>query len=217
MTPAADVELIIAVKRLDAAKTRLAPTFTAVARAELVQSMLADTLVAALAVPAVAGVTVISPEPAVLAGAHMLGARTMADPTPERHPDPLNNAIMVTEAALRRRSPNIAVLQGDLPALRSSELGSALAAARSHPRSFVCDRHRTGTAALFAFGVALNPTFGPGSARRHARSGAAGLTGRWPGLRCDVDLPVDVTAAASLGVGPATRGTLSQLDTRRPA
>ena len=124
MTPIADVELIIAVKRLDAAKTRLAPTFTAVARAELVQSMLADTLVAALAVPAVAGVTVISPEPAVLAGAHMLGARTMADPTPERHPDPLNNAIMATEATLRRQAPNIAVLQGDCPRCAARSLAA---------------------------------------------------------------------------------------------
>ncbi|MBL7326000.1 2-phospho-L-lactate guanylyltransferase, partial [Escherichia coli] len=30
------------------------------------------------------------------------------------------------------------------------------------------------------------------------------LTGAWPGLRCDVDTPADLTAARQLGVGPAT-------------
>jgi 2-phospho-L-lactate guanylyltransferase len=214
MTPVAGVELIIAIKRLDAAKTRLAPMFTAVTRAAIVQAMLADTLVAALSVPAVDGVTVISPDPVVLAGALTLGAHALADPTPARHPDPLNNAILAAEATLQPRSPNLIVLQGDLPALHSRELASALSAARVHPRSFVSDQYGTGTVALFAFGVKLNPAFGHGSAGRHSRSGAAELTGRWPGLRCDVDLCADMTTAVRLGVGPATRNTLGQLDTQ---
>ena len=216
MNPTVGVELIVAIKRLSTAKTRLAPAFTPVSRAALVQAMLADTLAAALAVPAIAGVTVISPDPAVLAAAHAQGARAMTDPTPPRHPDPLNRAISAAEAALRPRTPNLGVLQGDLPALRSLELASALAAASIHSRSFVSDRHRTGTAALFVFGVALNPCLGDGSARRHSRSGAAELTGRWPGLRCDVDTSADMTAALRLGVGPSTRSALDHLDTRRP-
>ncbi len=58
------------------------------------------------------------------------------------------------------------------PRFRPQNWPSAIAAARAHPRSFVADRHGTGTSALFAFGVALDPRFGPDSARRHRRSGA---------------------------------------------
>lgn len=127
------------------------------------------------------------------------------DPTPDGHADPLNNAIAAAEAEVTALTPNIVVLQGDLPALQPQELTEAIGAARAHPRSFVADRHGTGTSALFAFGVALQPTFGADSAARHRHSGAIELTGAWPGLRCDIDTPDDLLAARRLGVGPATR------------
>ena len=101
-------------------------------------------------------------------------------------------------------TPNIVVLQGDLPALQPQELAEAIAAARTYRRSFVGDRHGTGTSALFAFGVALDPQFGPDSAQRHRHSGAIELTGAWPGLRCDIDTPDDLLVARRLGVGAAT-------------
>ncbi|PRC53420.1 2-phospho-L-lactate guanylyltransferase, partial [Mycobacterium sp. ITM-2017-0098] len=82
--------------------------------------------------------------------------------------------------------PNIVALQGDLPALQSQELAEAIRAARAHPRSYVTDRHGTGPAALFSFGVLLDPHFGADSAQRHRRSGAVELTGAWPGLRSDI-------------------------------
>ncbi|MDT5331365.1 MAG: 2-phospho-L-lactate/phosphoenolpyruvate guanylyltransferase, partial [Mycobacterium sp.] len=50
-TEAADVGLVIAVKRLTAAKTRLAPVFSAATRESVVLAMLIDTISAALAVP----------------------------------------------------------------------------------------------------------------------------------------------------------------------
>ena len=85
----------------------------------------------------------------------------LTDPTPDGHADPLNNAINAAAAAvIAARHPNIVALQGDLPALQSHELAEAIDAARAYPRSFVADRHGTGTSALFAFGVALDPLFG---------------------------------------------------------
>jgi 2-phospho-L-lactate guanylyltransferase len=48
--------------------------------------------------------------------------------------------------------------------------------ARRHRRSFISDRHGTGTSALFGFGAALEPRFGADSALRHRRSGAFELT-----------------------------------------
>ena len=91
-----------------------------------------------------------------------------------------------------------------LAALRTAELAEAIAGASRHSRSFIADRHHTGTAALFAFGAPLVPEFGVDSARRHGDSGAVELSGEWPGLRCDIDTPEDLETARRLGVGPAT-------------
>ncbi|HEY9304224.1 MAG TPA: 2-phospho-L-lactate guanylyltransferase [Mycobacterium sp.] len=200
----ADVGLIVAVKRLAAAKTRLAPVFSAPTRETVVLAMLVDTLTAAARVEAVRHISVITPDDAAAAAATDLGAEVLSDPTPDGHPDPLNNAIAAAEQAVAESVSNIVVLQGDLPALQTQELAEAIAAARHHQRSFVADRLGTGTAALFAFGAALEPRFGPDSCAQHRRSGAIELTGAWPGLRCDIDTPDDLAVARRLGMGPVT-------------
>lgn len=207
-SPEADVGLVIAVKRLAAAKTRLSSVFAAPQREKVVLAMLIDTITAAAAVPAVRAITVVTPDPGAAEAARTLGARVLTDPTPDGHHDPLNNAIAEAEASIRDETPNVVVLQGDLPALRTAELDAAVAAARAYPRSFVGDRHGTGTSALFAFGVGLDPRFGADSAQRHRSSGAVELTGAWPGLRCDIDTPEDLSAARDLGVGAATAAVI---------
>ncbi|MGB3482190.1 MAG: 2-phospho-L-lactate guanylyltransferase [Mycobacterium sp.] len=206
----ARVGLIIAVKRISAAKTRLAPAFAAATREKLVLAMLLDTISAAVKSPGVESITVVTPDAAAAAAAAALGAQTLADPTADGHLDPLNNALLAAEAAVSRSTPNIVVLQGDLPALRPEELTDALTQARRYPRSFVADHHGSGTAALFALGVPLNPRFGADSAALHRNSGAVELIGGWPGLRCDIDTPADLTTAQKLGVGPATSSAADQ-------
>ena len=200
----ADIGLVIAVKRLAAAKTRLAPVFSAATREGVVLAMLIDTITAAAAVPAVQSITIVTPDEVAGEAARQLGARVLPDPTPQGHRDPLNNAIAAAEEAVRVETSNIVVLQGDLPALQPQELGEAIAAARAYPRSYVGDRHGTGTSALIALGVELNPRFGQDSAERHRHSGAIELTGAWPGLRCDIDTPDDLLVARRLGVGATT-------------
>jgi 2-phospho-L-lactate guanylyltransferase len=206
-----DVGVIVAVKRLAAAKTRLAPMFSAPVREDVVLGMLVDTLTAAARVGAVRLITVVTPDDIAAAAAADLGAAVVADPTPAGHPDPLNNAIATAERAVSQTVSNIVVLQGDLPALRTQELADAIVAARRHRRSFVADRLGTGTAALFAFGCPLDPRFGSNSAERHRDSGAVGLTGKWPGMRCDIDTPEDLAVARGLGVGPATMRAIEGL------
>lgn len=200
----ADIGLVIAVKRLAAAKTRLAPVFSAATREGVVLAMLIDTITAAAAVPAVQSITVVTPDEVAGEAVRQLGARVLPDPTPQDHRDPLNNAIAAAEEAVRVETSNIVVLQGDLPALQPQELSEAIAAARAYPRSYVGDRHGTGTSALIALGVGLNPRFGQDSSERHRRSGAIELTGAWPGLRCDIDTPDDLLVARRLGVGATT-------------
>jgi 2-phospho-L-lactate/phosphoenolpyruvate guanylyltransferase len=207
----ADVGVIVAVKRLAAAKTRLAPMFSAPVREDIVLGMLVDTLTAAMRVSSVRLITVVTPDDDAAAAALELGATVVADPTPAGHPDPLNNAIAAAERAVSESVSNIVVLQGDLPALQTPELAEAIASARAHRRSFVADRLGTGTAALCAFDCGLDPRFGVNSAERHKLSGAIELTGRWPGLRCDIDTPDDLAIARGLGIGPATTRAIDGL------
>lgn len=147
--------------------------FDAAARERLVLAMLTDTLIAARDAVAVRSITVVTPDRTAAAVAGDLGADILADLTPPGHPDPLNNAITAAAGPLSVRTPNLIVLQGDLPALRTDELNRAIDAARSHRRSLVPDRQGGGTAALFAFGVEMRPRFGPDS------PGGTGRTARW--------------------------------------
>jgi 2-phospho-L-lactate guanylyltransferase len=208
MSGAPGVGLIIAVKRLTAAKSRLSTLFGAEARERVVLAMLVDTICAARRADGVSSVTVVTPDPHAAAAARDLGADVIADPTPANHPDPLNNAILAASVPVAVLTPNIVVLQGDLPALKATELSDALSRAAQHPRSFVADRQGTGTAALFSFGVPLDPRFGADSASRHLDSGAVELAGSWPGLRCDIDTPDDLAQAQALGVGIATAAAI---------
>ncbi|HEU4362118.1 MAG TPA: 2-phospho-L-lactate guanylyltransferase [Mycobacterium sp.] len=207
---AADIALIIAVKRLAVAKTRLAPAFPARTRESVVLAMMIDTIATASAVGQLHSITVVTADDAAATAAAELGADVLADPTPAGHRDPLNYAICAAERAVTDPVGNVVALQGDLPALQSQELAEAIVAARSYQRSFVADRHGTGTVALFAFGTALDPRFGPNSAAQHRHSGAVELTGAWPGLRCDIDTPDDLAVARQLGVGAATARAITQ-------
>jgi 2-phospho-L-lactate guanylyltransferase len=162
-------------------------------------------------VGAVRLITVVTPDDVAASAALRLGAQVLNDPTPPGHPDPLNNAIAEAERVVSESLANIVVLQGDLPALQTQELAEAIAEARRYRRSFVADRLGTGTAALCAFGTPLDPHFGINSSERHQDSGAAELTGGWPGLRCDIDTPDDLAVARGLGMGPATMRAIDGL------
>jgi 2-phospho-L-lactate/phosphoenolpyruvate guanylyltransferase len=200
--------VVVPAKRLRLAKTRLTPLPPGLdgppeaAHDRLVLALLADTVAAALASPAVAGVLVVTDDPAAAGTVTRLGARTVPD-EPDRGLNPaLAHGARVTGAAA------VAALSSDLPALRPGELTAALAAAEAAARCFVADAQGTGTTLLTAVGTDLSPAFGAGSAQRHAAGGAVPLTGSWPGLQRDVDTPDDLEAARALGVGPHTAALL---------
>lgn len=211
MSSASDIGVIIAVKKLSAAKTRLTPVLSAGIRERVVLAMLTDTIAAVRGVSAITSVTVVTPDTTAVSQVRQLGAEVLHDPTPGGHPDPLNNAIREAWRSIVTRTANVLVLQGDLPALTPEEVNAALTQARKNSRSFVADRHDAGTSALFAFGRPPDPRFGPDSARRHRDSGAVELTGTWPGLRCDIDTPDDLLAARLVGLGAATSAAVEEL------
>jgi len=89
-----DVGVIIAVKHLSAAKTRLAALFQPPLREQVVLAMLVDTITAARDVDGVDSITVVTPDRTAANAARELGATVLADPAPSQHRDPLNNAIL---------------------------------------------------------------------------------------------------------------------------
>jgi 2-phospho-L-lactate guanylyltransferase len=210
--------VIIPAKLLARAKTRLIPLSarhgdqSAARHRELVLAMLADTVSAAVASSAVAAVMVVTDDPEVGDLVRALRARTVAD-----EPDHGLNAALVhgAQAARSAGARAIAAMNSDLPALRPEELTRALACAAETGRSFVADREGTGTTLLCAPSGDLDPRFGPGSAAGHARSGAALLTGNWPGLCRDVDTEANLRTAVAIGLGTHTAGFLSA--TSRPS
>jgi 2-phospho-L-lactate guanylyltransferase len=190
---------VMPIKRLALAKTRLRGAVPAAVHDRLVLAMARDTLAAVLACPIVHRALVVTDETAVLTPFAGLHVQHVPD-----YPDAGLNAALAHAAALAEGAPVVA-LTADLPALRPHDLTAALTALAQRPRGFVPDAAGTGTAMLAAAaGVALDPRFGPGSARAHAASGAACLDGDWPSLRQDVDTEADLAAATALGLGRYT-------------
>ncbi|MEV4499020.1 2-phospho-L-lactate guanylyltransferase [Micromonospora arborensis] len=194
--------VVVPVKHLAAAKSRLRGALPGVPHEELALALAADTLRAVLACPAVAEALVVTDDARVAAAARAAGARVLPD-----GPDAGLNAAF-RHGATGTSAGWVAGLTADLPALRPTELAGALLAAqngRPAVRRFVPDAPGSGTTLLTAPpGVPLDPRFGVGSAVAHAASGALPLSGDWPSLRRDVDTPADLTAAARLGLGPRT-------------
>ena len=194
------VDLIVPVKRLDAAKSRLRGAFPN--RVDLVLALLLDTVTAALAAEGVRRLLVVCEDdrvPPALRG-------TGADCVDKRGLPGLNPALEYGAGVLRstNRRGVIGALQADLPALRPSELDLAIAEAAGR-RAFCADRPGTGTTLLLsAPGKPLQPRFGAGSAAAHLASGAVPITAPVPTLRCDVDTTDDLAAACALGPGPRT-------------
>lgn len=197
--------VVVPVKRLGRAKTRLRASLPDADHDALVLAMALDTVAAALACPLVGGAVVVTDDPVAGPALTALGAIRVPDA-----PDAgLNPALEHGAAEAIRRAPGwgVAVLGSDLPALRPAELAAALEAVAI--RAFVADAAGTGTTLLAAApGVALRPAYGPASAAAHAASGATALDGAWPSLRRDVDTAQDLRAAIRLALGPRSAAQL---------
>jgi 2-phospho-L-lactate/phosphoenolpyruvate guanylyltransferase len=219
------VDLVVPVKRLAAAKSRLrgaadsagsGGTGDPVAHIRLALALTLDTVAAARRASRVRTVLVVTADRTVAATLVAEGVEVVDDPLVG-----LNAAYERGAGVLRERDPAAAVaaLQADLPALRPNELDEAVAAALAvGSRAFTADADGTGTTFLLAAaGVELEPRFGGGSAARHAASGAVALDGEWPSLRRDVDTPADLITARRLGVGTNTLAALlPQMADREP-
>ncbi|MFF8954449.1 2-phospho-L-lactate guanylyltransferase [Streptomyces sp. NPDC014894] len=207
--PPAHWSLVVPLKPLVLAKSRLAPAADGVLRPRLALAFALDTVAAALASPAVRDVAVVTDDHVAGAELAALGARIVPD-TPAAG---LNAALVHGALAVRRSRPGAAVaaLNADLPALRPLELARVLAHAAGFPRAFLTDAAGVGTTLLCARGGSeLRPGFGGPSRRRHSASGAVEIAlDGVDSVRQDVDTAADLAAARALGVGAHTARRLA--------
>ncbi|MFM9594338.1 2-phospho-L-lactate guanylyltransferase [Streptomyces scabiei] len=207
--------LVVPVKPLARAKSRLSDTAADAVRPGLALAFAQDTVAAALAATAVRGVVVVTDDPLAARELTALGVRTVPEDPRGGPGDGLNAALRHGAALVRDVRPQspVAALNADLPALRPGELTRVLDAAAAFPRAFLADAAGTGTTLLAAApGHGLCPAFGPGSRTRHRRSGAVELDlTAVDSVRQDVDTGDDLRAALGLGVGPRTAAVAARL------
>ncbi|ARP72524.1 2-phospho-L-lactate guanylyltransferase [Streptomyces pluripotens] len=196
--------LVIPLKPLARAKSRLADTAANGLRPSLALAFAQDTVAAALACPVVMDVAVVTDDELAAHELSALGARIV----PDTRAGGLNAALAHGATVVRQDRPGAAVaaLNADLPALRPPELSRVLTAATEFPRAFVPDAAEVGTTLLAAMpGRDLRPAFGAGSRARHRVSGATELLlADVDSVRQDVDTGDDLRVALALGVGPYT-------------
>lgn len=219
-----DWHLVVPVKGGSAAKSRLHPP-AGVPRAALALALASDCLTACAEGMPRGRLLVVTSDPTVRTLADGLGARVVGDPgqgldaavragrdaAVRAGRDAVRAGADLAEGQSERTAvaPSIAVLLGDLPALRPGDLRAALGAAAAYPLALVPDAAGTGTVLLTALaGRQLEPAFGAGSAARHVEAGHQRLDLDLPRLRTDVDDDRDLAAVLALGVGPATAALL---------
>ena len=184
-----DWTIVIPVKGTASAKSRLGGS------AELALAIALDSVAAAVEV---APVVVVTPHAEPF---EELGARVVADPG-----SGLNGAIAAGIAAAGDGA--VAVLLGDVPALRPAELAAALTAAERHPLSFVPDADGEGTVLIAALRSSDHaPAFGADSRALHLAAGYVELDVPVDsGLRRDVDTPEQLAALAGR-LGPRNQSS----------
>jgi 2-phospho-L-lactate/phosphoenolpyruvate guanylyltransferase len=180
---------LIAIKSRPRCKTRLSAALPALARIELVRSMLAAVLSAAGAAKTVRQIIVVSPERDCIPAEVPVLADTE---------ESLNSALTQAHRLLRDFGcREVVVLPADLPNITATEIDELVRAGRRGGFAIAPDSAGLGTNALHL--VSRRPfrfQFGPHSRRLHLqealRAGLSPQVVRLPGLEFDVDSPMDL-------------------------
>jgi len=178
--------VILPMKDTRTAKSRLggAPE----ERRQLAIEMARDTLGAVVSASCVDGVVAVCDRDEDVESFELPGATVVVRPGLS-----LNEAVRAGAELVRAddASRNLAVLPGDLPYLRSTELEAALRRAARFAATCMGDRTGRGTTLTTARGgIDLVPSYGVDSLARHREAGAVEVGApAWSGLRRDVDFP----------------------------
>ncbi|HKE99310.1 MAG TPA: 2-phospho-L-lactate guanylyltransferase [Actinomycetes bacterium] len=181
---------VIPVKRLAAAKGRLAPDLHPVERRVLAIAMFEDVVAAVQATTGLAAPVVVSPDREVWRRAEALRCRVVE----EDGDGDLNAAVRRATPAAGDQARGVAVVAADLPLATPDALGRVRDALAAAPVVVVPSADGGGTNVLgWRPPARFEPRFGPGSAGRHAALPGA-LRLELPELALDVDTPADLRA-----------------------
>jgi 2-phospho-L-lactate guanylyltransferase len=194
-----DIWAVVPVKERDRAKERLAPLLPAALRQRLALAMLEDVLVATAATAGLAGIVVVTVDPAAGRLARCFGARLVEDGARAGHTAAVAAAVRLLRTEGRA---GMLTLPGDIPLATPAELGCLLAAHRPAPSFLIAPSHDEGgsNAILVSPPDAVPLCFGVDSFFPHLRAAAArGIRPtvlRLPGIALDIDNPEDLAAFA---------------------
>ncbi len=201
--------VVVPAKPLATAKSRLADA-AGNRRPDLALAMLLDTVEATLRANHVVAVLVVTDDDLIAAAAADLGAIVVADLPGEG----LNSAFRygIEVATTRYPGTGVALLAGDLPALRSRGARGRPRCRRVVGRRGLRRRSRAGRHhnARVAFASPVAPCVRSGIVRTTSRPRCdRASSDEFGGLRCDVDDEAGLRAAVRLGVGTRTAATVS--------
>jgi len=206
--------VLIPVKPLAQAKTRLAGVLSPGERQALVRHMLDDVLAALAAAPDIAGVALVSADPAVA----RIGAERGLRVLPESAPG-LNAALHGAIATLAGEGiDTLLVLPADVPLLDTATLEQMRAAHRTAPAlTLVAASADGGTNALLMSPPdLLSPAFGAGSCAGYCRAavelGVAPTLLDLPQAALDIDRPEDLARLEFQTGATRTREFLHRID-----
>lgn len=186
--------VIIPVKPLKNAKSRLSPVLLPDQRFELAQAMLRHVLAVTATIQQITGVLVISRDTKALAIARETGAKTLQEGTTSNLNPALMRATMVVKSW---RADAVLVLPADLPFINADDIRGLIQLALERSIVIATDKARDGTNALLVWPAgAIAFEYGGGSFERHIRlAESAGLQTfiyESDRLALDIDLPEDL-------------------------
>ncbi len=186
---------VVPVKAFDGAKQRLSPALSPEERRVLAATMLEDVLDAVSAVSVLAGLIVVTVDPAATALASRYGARIVTEGARDGHTGAVTAAARLL---IREGMAGMMTMPGDIPRATSAEIAATVAPRRAAPSFTIVPAHDD----LGSNTIVMSPPdavplrFGEDSFYPHldaARArGIEPLVVRHPGIGMDIDNPVDL-------------------------
>jgi 2-phospho-L-lactate/phosphoenolpyruvate guanylyltransferase len=205
---------VVPVKEFEGAKQRLSPALSPTERRLLATTMLEDVLDAVSAVKALAGVLVITVDPAATSLAGRYGARIVTDGAQDGH----TGAVTVASRLLAREGQTgMMTMPGDIPRVSPTEIAASLATHQAAPSFTIVPAHDDlGSNMIICSPPNAVPLrFGEDSFYPHLdaarKQGIEPLVVRHPGIGMDIDNPVDLVTFLRMAPRVPTR-TLAFLE-----
>ena len=205
---------IVPVKEFEGAKQRLSPVLSPEERHALAAIMLDDVLEALSAVRELAGLIVVTVDPAAAALGLRYGARIVTEGARDGHTGAVTAAARLL---VRHGHGAMMTMPGDIPRATPAEIAATVAAHRAAPSFTIAPAHDD----LGSNTIVMSPPdavplrFGEDSFYPHldaARTrGIDPLVVRHPGIGMDIDNPVDLVAFLKMSPPTPTR-TLAFLE-----